>query len=253
MEKQLFYRMKGSGPALVLLHPVGLDHSFWGPLLDQAAEMFTVIAVDLMGHGRSGVVSADRPIGEYANDVRDLLNRLDIEKAGVLGLSFGGMIAQEFAVSHPDRLSFLVVGACGSRIPVEVSAAVRARGEVAADIGMAAVVETTLERWFTPAFMGSPAVARVREQLLANDPRGWAAGWSAISSFDAASRLAGVSVPSMVIAAELDAGTAVPATRAIADAIPGARFTLLAGAPHMMQIECADRFTDQVIDFLRDR
>ena len=249
MSNSLYYTRQGSGPALVLLHPVGIDHSFWGPLIEKAATLRTVIAVDLMGHGWSPAAAPDRGIGAFVSDLVALLDNLGFEKAGLLGLSFGGMIAQEFACSHPSRLSQLIVGACGPRIPPEARDAVRARGKPDAS-GMAGVVDATMQRWFTPAFIDAEPARRVRARLLSDDPVGWAAGWNAISGFDALDRLKTIAVPTLVVAGELDAGTPPAMTRIIADTIPGAEFKVLPGAPHMMQIECAGVFSDAVIEFL---
>jgi 3-oxoadipate enol-lactonase len=251
MRQQLFHRVQGQGSPLVLLHPIGIDHSFWGPLVEQASSLHTVISVDLMGHGRSPPAPAGRAIGAYAVDVAALLDELGMPRASLLGLSFGGMIAQEFALAYPARISSLVVGACGPRIPPEAREAVRSRGKVDPASGMVSVVDTTMQRWFTPGFIDAEPARRVRERLLKDDPAGWAAGWNAIADFDALDRLGMVAAPTLVIAGELDAGAAVATTKMIADAIPGAQFEVLSGAPHMMQIEFAERFTDRVMAFLR--
>jgi 3-oxoadipate enol-lactonase len=250
MTSQLFYSAEGKGEPLILLHPVGLDHSFWGPLIKRAAEIHRVISVDLCGHGRSGPALSDRGFSAYVDDIDMLLDDLATPRTTVLGLSFGGMIAQEFAIRNPDRVSRLIVGACGARIAPEMREAVRNRGKISPQTGMAGVVDTTIERWFTRDFIQEPAVERVRQRLLANDPISWAAGWNAIAGFDAFDRLGSVKARTLVVAAEQDAGTPVAATEAIAHAIPQAEFEILPKAPHMMQIECADRFADRVLSFL---
>lgn len=252
MRKQLFHKVQGQGSPLVLLHPVGLDHSFWGPLVDKASSLHTVISVDLMGHGASPTAEPERGIGAYAGDIATLLDKLGFASVTMLGLSFGGMITQEFAIAFPKRVSALVVGACGPRIPAGARDAVRARGQVDPAKGMAGVVDQTMQRWFTPEFIDSEPAQRVYARLLSDDPAGWAAGWNAIAGFDALDRLGSVAAPAFVIAGELDAGAAVATTKMIADAIPGSQFEVLSGAPHMMQIENAERFTDRVVTFLRD-
>lgn len=250
MRARLFHKVEGSGPAIVLLHPVGLDHSFWGEFARRAAETHTVVAVDLCGHGQSDPAVPGRGIGAYAEDVAGLLDELGLSSTCLLGLSFGGMIAQEFALQNPARVSTLIVGACGGRIAPELRDAVRDRGKTDPETGMAAVVETTLARWFTSGFLNEAPVARVRERLLSDDPQGWAAGWDAIAGFSAQERLGTLNTRTLVIAGELDAGTPVAASKAVADAIPGAEFTMLSQAPHMMQIECAELFAERVLGFL---
>ncbi|WP_137292227.1 alpha/beta fold hydrolase [Nocardioides dongxiaopingii] len=115
----------GSGPALLLLHGLGCDHTTWSPVLDDLAEHFTVVAPDLLGHGRSAKPRADYSVGGYANGMRDLLTVLGIDKATVVGHSFGGGVALQFAYQFPERTERLMLVASGGLGP-EVSAGIRA-------------------------------------------------------------------------------------------------------------------------------
>jgi 3-oxoadipate enol-lactonase len=236
----------------VLLHPIGLDHSFWPRLIERCAATRRVLALDLPGHGRSPA-AAEASMAAYVEAVKETLDALGVGTAAVLGLSFGGMIAQELAIRFPDRVRRLVVCACGARIPPESREAVLARGRAAIEGAMPSVIGATLERWFTPSFMGDPAVDRVRSRLFSNDPEQWNAGWSVIATHDALDRLPDLAIPTLVIAGEMDRGTPVSAARTIADAVPGARLIVLPGAPHMLQIECAERFVRHVTAFLEER
>jgi 3-oxoadipate enol-lactonase len=240
---------RGQGDPLVLLHPIGLDHSFWPGLVERCATSRRVLAFDLPGHGRSPPAS-QATMTAYVEAVKQTLDALAIEKAAVLGLSFGGMIAQELAISFPDRINRLIACACGARIPQEAREAVLARGQAALDGGMSAVVDSTLQRWFTSPFMGDPAVAKVHARLLEDDPQQWNAGWRVIATHDALARLPRLAIPTLVVAGEVDLGTPVPAARAIAEAVPGARLVIMPGAPHMLQIECAETFVGHVAAFL---
>lgn len=186
----------------------------------------------------------------YVEAVKQTFDALAIEEATLLGLSFGGMIAQELAIRFPNRVNRLIACACGARIPAEAREAVAARGQAALDGGMSAVVDLTLQRWFTSPFMGDPAVAKVRARLLEDDPQQWNAGWRVIATHDALDRLPRLAIPTLVVAGEVDLGTPVPAARAIAEAVPGARLVVVPGAPHMLQIECAETFVGHVAAFL---
>jgi len=242
----------GRGDPLVLLHPIGLDRSFWSGLVERCAATRRVIALDLPGHGQSPAL-AEISMAAYVEAVKQTIDALGIGTAAVLGLSFGGMIAQEFAIRFPDRVSRLVACACGARMPPEARDAVLARGRAALDHGMSSVIDTTLERWFTPSFMDDPAVDRVRGRLLTDDAGQWNAGWSVIAAHDALDRLPNLAIPTLVVAGEMDRGTPVSAARAIADAVPGARLAVLSGAPHMLQIERPEPFARHVTAFLEER
>lgn len=245
----LHHTERGQGDALVLLHPIGLDHSFWPGLVERCAATHRVLAFDLPGHGRSAP-APQATMTAYVEAVKQTFDALAIEEATLLGLSFGGMIAQELAIRFPNRVSRLIACACAARIPAEARAAVAARGQAALDGGMSAVVNSTLQRWFTSPFMGDPAVAKVRARLLEDDPQQWNAGWRVIATHDALDRLPGLAISTLVVAGEVDLGTPVPAARAIAEAVPGARLVFVPGAPHMLQIECAETFAGHVAAFL---
>jgi len=115
----------GSGPAVLLLHGLGCDHTTWEPVIDTLARRYTVIAPDLLGHGLSDKPRADYSVGGYANGMRDLLTVLGIDRVTVVGHSFGGGVAMQFAYQFPERTERLVLVSSGGLGP-EVSPAIRA-------------------------------------------------------------------------------------------------------------------------------
>jgi 3-oxoadipate enol-lactonase len=250
--RELVFDIAGEGPPVVLLHPVGLDATFWGGLPGRLARGRRVVAVDLAGHGRSPSVVRPGRMAAHVSDVAGLVERLGRGPAVLIGVSFGGMIAQQMALARPDLVAGLVLAGCPGAITEAGRAAILERGRAAEAGGMAAVVDATLARWFTPGFMGAAAVARVRARLMADDPSDWAATWEAVAEHDALGPLGTVGVPALVIAGELDAATPDAATRALAAALSRGRLVVLAGAPHMMQIECEAAFAAAVEGFLAE-
>jgi len=115
----------GSGPALLLLHGLGCDHTTWEPVIASLAKRYTVIAPDFLGHGQSDKPRADYSLGGYANGMRDLLTILGIDRATVVGHSFGGGVAMQFAYQFPERTERLVLIASGG-LGREVTPAIRA-------------------------------------------------------------------------------------------------------------------------------
>ena len=103
----------GKGPALLLIHGIGDNSDTWRDLIPRLARNHTVIAPDLLGHGRSDKPRADYSVAAYANGMRDLLTVLDIEKATVIGHSLGGGVAMQFAYQYPERCERLVVVSSG--------------------------------------------------------------------------------------------------------------------------------------------
>ena len=122
--KRAYVKM-GAGPALLLLHGLGCDHTTWQPVLAALARRYTVIAPDLLGHGLSDKPRADYSLGGYANGMRDLLTVLGIDKVTVVGHSFGGGVAMQFAYQFPERTERMVLVAPGGLGP-EVTPAIRA-------------------------------------------------------------------------------------------------------------------------------
>lgn len=119
------YVKVGSGPVLLLLHGLGCDHTTWEPVIDALAQRYTVIAPDLLGHGASDKPRADYTLGGYANGMRDLLTVLGVDKVTVVGHSFGGGVAMQFAYQFPERTERMMLVASGGLGP-EVTPAIRA-------------------------------------------------------------------------------------------------------------------------------
>lgn len=119
------YRMKGSGPVLLLLHGMACDSTTWSSVFDELSEHFTVLAPDLLGHGESDKPNGDYSLGAYANAMRDLITVLGIDRVTVVGHSFGGGIAMQFAYQFPERTERIVLVSPGGLGP-EVSPFIRA-------------------------------------------------------------------------------------------------------------------------------
>jgi pimeloyl-ACP methyl ester carboxylesterase len=115
----------GSGPALLLLHGLACDHRTWSPVIAELAKRYTVIAPDLLGHGESAKPRADYTLGGYANGMRDLLSVLDIERATVVGHSFGGGVAMQFSYQFPEKTERLMLVSSGGLGP-EVTPLIKA-------------------------------------------------------------------------------------------------------------------------------
>lgn len=129
------YRLRGSGPPLLLVHGMACDGTTWLPVLDRLAEHFTVIAPDLLGHGESDKPNADYSLGGFANGMRDLLTILGIDKVTIVGHSFGGGVAMQFAYQFPERTERVVLVSTGGLGP-EVTPLIRALTLPGAGLGI---------------------------------------------------------------------------------------------------------------------
>jgi pimeloyl-ACP methyl ester carboxylesterase len=118
------FRIAGSGPALLLIHGVGANATAWEPVHGKLAQRFTVIAPDLLGHGESDKPRADYSLAAFANGMRDLLAVLDIDRVTVVGHSFGGGVAMQFAYQYPQLVDRVVLVSSGG-VAQDVSLALR--------------------------------------------------------------------------------------------------------------------------------
>jgi pimeloyl-ACP methyl ester carboxylesterase len=123
----------GQGPALLLIHGIGDSSDTWRNLIPTLAREYTVIAPDLLGHGRSDKPRADYSVAAYANAMRDLLSVLGVERATVVGHSLGGGVAMQFAYQYPERCERLVLVATGG-VSREVNPLLRVASAPNADL-----------------------------------------------------------------------------------------------------------------------
>lgn len=116
------FRVAGSGPAILLIHGIGDNSTTWSSVQSTLAQRFTVIAPDLLGHGKSDKPRADYSVAAYANGMRDLLSVLDIDRVTVVGHSLGGGVAMQFAYQFPQLVDRLIlVGAGGVTKDVNIA------------------------------------------------------------------------------------------------------------------------------------
>lgn len=248
---RLNYELDGQGPPVLLLHPVGLDLSWWEPQVEALRAEFQVLRMDFRGHGKSAIAPPPYMLAAFAADAHALLGTLHIGPAHIIGLSLGGMVAQLLALEYPADVRSLILSNTLCTLPAQARQAMRARGEAAEQGGMAAVIEPTLERWFTRGFLDSPLTARCRHRLLAQDVGAWAGTWRAIADLDTRPRLGEIHAPTLVTTGDADVSTPVAAAQLIADAISGAVLKIMAGAPHMAPYERPELFNPLILQFLR--
>src|SRR6476660_2855168 len=118
------FRVAGSGPAILLIHGIGDNSTTWSTVQSKLAQRFTVIAPDLLGHGKSDKPRADYSVAAYANGMRDLMSVLDIERVTVVGHSLGGGVAMQFAYQFPQLVDRLIVVGSGG-VTKDVNVALR--------------------------------------------------------------------------------------------------------------------------------
>jgi len=244
-------RTGSHGPPVLLLHPVGLDGPIWTPLTTQLAKSYRVIAPSLRGHGRSPAFPPPWTVRELAADVHALLQRHADGPVHVVGLSLGGIVAQQLAVDHPTDVGSLVLIATRSGFDEMGRRVLLERARQGQQGGMAAVAEDTMARWFAPTNRHSPIAERVRQRLLADDPRCWAATWRAMAEFGTPDQLVRIQQPALVLGGTGDAGTPPSVSTALAQALPNATLRILPKAGHLAPLEQPQQYADIIDAFLQ--
>lgn len=236
-----------AGPAVLLLHGLGMDWRMWQPAVPYVAEERRVFAYDVRGHGMAALAPAAGDMGRLADDMVGVMDALGLPDADVAGLSLGGEIALTAAVRTPERLRSLALLAT-TDFPFP---AFGERAEFVEKEGPEALVGPLLGNWFTPGALAGNAwgVRYARERILGSYAADWAATWRALSTLDVQERLGGFDKPTLALAAEIDRSTTPEIMTGLANRMPNATFTVLPGIPHMMTLERPDAAGSALADF----
>jgi 3-oxoadipate enol-lactonase len=252
MPVELNHTLNGppGAPVVVLSNSLGTSLEMWASLHPSLSTRLRVLRYDQRGHGGSPAPPGPYTFDDLGRDVLDLMDELEIERASICGVSMGGMTGIWLAQNAPDRVDRLALCFTSAHLPPREMWEERA--VTAREQGMETLVEPALGRWFTPEFAasGSQVVARTRAILEAVKPEGYASCSQAIGSMDLREGLASISAPTLVISASDDPATPPEHGRAIADAIPGARFELIQGARHLAILERPDEVVPLILDHL---
>ena len=229
----------------VFLHPLGLDSKCWDLL-----NLEDCVLLDLAGHGsRSNKVTGPR-IEELSKDVFEQINSINgSEVFDFVGLSLGAAVAMNFALEHPERVRSMVLACTSAKANTQV---MEDRAKSVEALGLPGVLESTLERWFTPEILalGSHGgVSYARETLLKNSIENFARSWRILGSHNVLDNLSEIQCPVTVVAGKKDMASSFDGLKEISEKLPLAEFVVASG-PHMLQLETPIEFHKIVKDHL---
>ena len=253
---RMYYEEHGSGFPLLLINGLGSDHLEWLHQLPSFSGSFRVVVFDNRGTGRSGVPPGPYTTAQMADDAAALLRFLGIARAHVLGVSLGGMIAQEVAIRHPDRVEGLVLGCTGPGGTLSI----RPSPEAMAAFALAKGDDPEGELRRMIPFLYTDACCRERPEEIEGFIRrrmenptpaeGYIAQLAAAVTHDASGRLERIRARTLVITGDADRLVNMENSSRIAERIPAAKLVVLPGAPHRLFAENADAFNREVLSFL---
>ncbi|HVO15890.1 MAG TPA: alpha/beta fold hydrolase [Alphaproteobacteria bacterium] len=248
--------VEGKGPStVVFLHGVGGDRESWTPQLKAFSARFRAVAWDCPGYGASAPLEPMTFPG-LAASLLALLDRLGAARAHIVGQSFGGMIAQEFAATFPERVRSLVLtgtspafgradGDFQKRFVAERLAPLDA-GKTMAELAQGIVGSLVGD---DPDPAGVKAAVASMSRVA---PATYRASMLCIVGFDRREALGRIAVPTLVLAGSRDTNAPAPMMEKMASKIPGARYVCLEGAGHLANLEQPAAFNEIVLKFLTE-
>jgi 3-oxoadipate enol-lactonase len=255
--QRLYYEVHGEGEPLLLVMGLAADTLSWVLQIPAWSQRFRTIAFDNRDVGRSSYAESEYEIGDMAADALALADALDLDTFHLVGVSMGGAIAQHMALAAPERIRTLQLCVTYARAGNW--------GRKLADVWGAQAMRASREEHidhlmllcFTDGFYEHPeAVANARELMLANphpqDPEGFVRQLRASGRHDALDRLGELSMPVHVIGAEHDILVPVWKSAEIAERVPGARYSVIEGAAHGINLEFPEEFNRLVLEFVEE-
>jgi 3-oxoadipate enol-lactonase len=238
------------GPPVVFANGLGLDLRLWDRVIPRLPQSLRLIRYDKRGHGLSSCPPGPYSMGALVTDAERLLDRIGVRDCVFVGLSIGGMIAQGLAVKRLDLVRGMVLSNTAARIATAEIWAQRIATVRAG--GIEALIDTNLERWFTPAFRSTPEALLYRHMVTRQPLEGYVGCAAAISGTDFYTTTASLTLPTLAIAADRGGSTPADLVRETADLVKGSRFHLIRGAGHLPCVEKPDDYAAVLTAFLRD-
>jgi 3-oxoadipate enol-lactonase len=240
-------------PWLTFSNSHATDLSLWDGQAGRFQEAFRVLRYDTRGHGRTEATDGAYDFALLAADVIGLWDALGIARSHFVGLSLGGTTGIEVALRYPDRVASLVACDCRCNATPEFSASWDPRIAAARRDGMEALVESTIQRWFTPAFRerDPQALRKVAGMICGTSVAGYAGCAEALKRIDCEPRLPAIRCPALFLTGEKDPSAPPDLVGHWRSLVKGSGLSIIPDAAHITNIEQPDAFNAALYEFLR--
>jgi 3-oxoadipate enol-lactonase len=255
----MYYEVQGKGKPLVLIQGFGGAHQGWFFQIPAFKKHFLVVTFDNRGIGETDRSKEPYTIRTMADDVIELMDHLDIDKAHILGMSLGGMVAQEIAITYPGRVRKLVLASTfTSRELSDSNPQLQKAFGVQEGLSDAGIQNIDFDRLMK--FMTSSAFNRAIYRMLFTfllrirsrsiNVKGYLEQINAVRGYNTANGLHLIQAPTLVITGSRDRLVEPHCSDLIASRIPNANLVKVDGGSHAFFIEMRDRFNEEVLAFL---
>jgi 3-oxoadipate enol-lactonase len=286
------YNDLGNGPPIVFIHALGVNSKMWRLQAEAMSRQYRIISYDVRGHGLAPYSGEPVSIWTLADDLLEVMDHLQVEKAAVVGLSMGGMIAQAFAIRHPERVCALGLVSTMSEFPEEARVGLRERARAVRESGMEPMVAPAIARWFTEEFRRqatmdvgrwtiedtdfgvtaaknpkskiqnlssnevkdpkSAVIAAVSQMIHEADADGYAAVCVALADTDLTAQLGKITCPTLILSGAQDPGVNRQAQDTLKAGISGSIEIVVPNSSHLVAIERPDEFNSHLLAFLAE-
>lgn len=251
-DAQINYQTFGDAtkPALIFSNSLGTNFKMWQAQIDFFQQDFFVICYDTRGHGASSAPQGPYSIDQLGQDVVNLLDHLNVEKAAFCGISMGGLTGQWLAIHRPERFNQVVV--CNTAAKIGQEQAWNDRAALVREQGLQPIASTAASRWFTEPFIQSNAtvVNNLQNDLAAGSAEGYASCCEALAKADVREQLKDITVPVLVVAGQQDPVTTVADGQFMVERITNSQLFEI-NASHISNVELPNEFNQAVKQFIQ--
>jgi 3-oxoadipate enol-lactonase len=239
-----------NGHVVMMSNSLMSDHTMWDVTVPVLADRYRVLRYDTRGHGRSGTTPGPYSIEMLADDAIGMIDQLGIRRVHFVGLSMGGMIAQQIGARYADRVYSLSLCDTASEMPPR--SMWEERVLTVQNQGIAGLLDTMIQRWFTPPFIDRDpdSIEKVRRMILSTSVEGYLACAGAVRDMAQTTMLLRVKSPTLILVGRQDPACTVENSTVLHRMIDGSEMVILEEAAHLSNIEQPQAFNSALRAFI---
>ena len=242
-----YYKKENDLNPIVFIHGVGLTKEIWSPQLDFFKNN-NVLTYDLLGHGKTPLEKTQLNFEDFTKQLINLINELEIKKVHLVGFSLGSLIARNFAATHGDKLSSLVLHGSIYKRSKEQKRIVQNRFELI-KAGRAASKDRALRRWFSDKFLkdNKEMYNKISSMLDKNDHNNFLKVYKLFVNYEDDDQiLNNINTNTLVTTGQYDVGSTTEMAKNLIEKIKGAKYIEIKDGKHLCSIECAEKFNKTI-------